>query len=339
MGCNALYAVFTSGSTGKPKGAVNEHASFCTAAKGSGRALRMSSQTRAFQSASFTPSVARLLDAQALSGLQALELASEPMLHTDLQKWADHVLLVNAYGIAECSVYSVIHPAMPCTAHPHNIGFAVGCVTWIVDQDNSDIPLPVGEVGELVLEGVTVGRGYLNNQTMTADAFPLKLSWLSSFRGETPYRHRLYKTGDLVQYQDDGSLVYVGRKDTQAKVDGQRIELSEVEWHKREILGPQNNVVAEMIQVHRNGSKQTILIAFVRLQDAGEDETYPTSDLLFRVRTDHFRVRMEMVENELRARVPTYMIPRAFVAFDYIPLSIPGKTDRRRLQQEAASLR
>ncbi|KAK2798735.1 hypothetical protein FQN49_008967, partial [Arthroderma sp. PD_2] len=261
-GSSALYIVFTSGSTGKPKGAVNEHAALCAAAKASGRALAMSSQTRAFQFASYafdptimdflrtwifgacvcipspvqakndiasaisqfganlaslTPSVARMLDVDALPALRALEFAGEPMLQSDLEKWADRLLLVNAYGTAECSVYSVICSPVRPDGHPHDIGFAAGCVAWIVDPTDHHTLLPIGQPGELVLEGAGVGRGYLSNEKLTAASFVRDPPWLRQFRGEESRHIRLYKTGDLAQYQADGSLRCLGRKDTQAK--------------------------------------------------------------------------------------------------------------------------
>ncbi|KAG8416320.1 Nonribosomal peptide synthetase [Metarhizium acridum] len=286
--------------------------------------------------ASLTPSVARLLDADALPALRALEFAGEPMLQSDLEKWADRVLLVNAYGTAECSVYSVICSPVRRDGHPHNIGFAAGCVAWIVDPADHHTLLPIGQAGELVLEGAGIGRGYLSNKELTAASFVLGPAWLHQFRGEESRHIRLYKTGDLAQYQPDGSLRCLGRKDTQAKVRGQRIELGEVEWHIGDLLHQRHQVVVDVVQVHRGVGTQAVLVAFVRLRDAVVDEESPATEL-FATPTDVFRLQMEKVEMELKGRVPAYMVPGAFVALNYVPLSISGKTDRRRLREETAA--
>lgn len=285
--------------------------------------------------ASLTPSVARLLDADALPALRALEFAGEPMLQSDLEKWADRVLLVNAYGTAECSVYSVICSPVRRDGHPHDIGFAAGCVAWIVDPADHHTLLPIGQAGELVLEGAGIGRGYLSNKELTAASFVLGPAWLDQFRGEKSRHIRLYKTGDLAQYQPDGSLRCLGRKDTQAKVRGQRIELGEVEWHIGDLLRQRHQVVVDVVQVHRGVGTQAVLVAFVRLRDAVVDQESPATGL-FATPTDVFRLQMEKVEMELKGRVPAYMVPGAFVALNYIPLSISGKTDRRRLREETA---
>jgi amino acid adenylation domain-containing protein len=378
-GTSALYAIFTSGSTGRPKGAVVEHASLCAAALASGRVLGMSTQSRAFQFASFafdptimdflrtwlyggcvcipspqqakdgitdafealranmasmTPSVARLLDAEALPGLRVLEFAGEPMLQADVDKWTDRVVLVNSYGNAECSVYSSMRSPMRRDLRTNNIGFPVACVAWIVDETDADVLLPPGQVGELVLEGPGVGRGYLHNTAMTAAAFITNPSWLARFRGSTARGTRLYKTGDLARYEEDGSLLCLGRKDTQTKIRGQRVELSEVEWHIRDLLGPDDDVVAEVVRWKEG---RAALVACVRLRQAPSPSKESEQELqLLAPPNDAFRHKMEDMERALQSRVPAHMVPSAFIALHRVPLSLSGKTDRRRLRDHIA---
>ena len=288
--------------------------------------------------ASLTPSVARMLDIKDLNSLGVLELAGEPMLPSDLEKWADHVTLVNAYGNAECSVYTVMQSPVLRDTPTNSIGFPVACVAWIVDDTDADILLPLGQAGELVLEGPAVGRGYLNNAEMTATSFIRDPAWLREFRGDNADQHRLYKTGDLAKFQCDGSILCLGRKDTQVKIRGQRIELGEVEWHVRNQLHAHDEVVAEVVRLDDCGTSRAVLVAYVRLHDAmpTNQEASDEHGILFNSPTESFRLRMEEVERVLKARVPAYMVPSAFVALNYVPLSISGKTDRKYLKEETA---
>ncbi len=83
-----------------------------------------------------------------------------------------------------------------------------------------------------MIEGPILARGYLKDPEKTKAAFITNPAWLKNGGGNTPGRQgRLYKTGDLVRYDNAGNLVYVGRKDTQVKVRGQRVELGEIEHH------------------------------------------------------------------------------------------------------------
>jgi amino acid adenylation domain-containing protein len=285
--------------------------------------------------ASLTPSVARLLDAEGLPGLRVLEFAGEPMLPADVEKWADRVVLVNAYGNAECSVYSIMRSPVHRDLPTNNIGYPVACVAWIVDETDANILLPPSQTGELVLEGPGIGRGYLYSTAMTAAAFIIDPPWLATFRGATPRGIRLYKTGDLARYEQDGSLLCLGRKDTQTKIRGQRVELSEVEWHIRDQLEADEDAVAEV--VHWDGAREgrAALVACVRLHQAlRADEKPPEEQVeLLAPPSKSFRRKMEDVERGLQSRVPAYMIPTAFIALQRVPLSLSGKTDRRRLRE------
>jgi len=88
---------------------------------------------------------------------------------------------------------------------PRNIGRGSGCVPWIVEKTDPAKLVPIGAIGELVIEGPIVGRGYFNDEDKTAAVFLNAPYWLQQFgRPES----RLYKTGDLVQYTFDGCVRY-----------------------------------------------------------------------------------------------------------------------------------
>ena len=122
----------------------------------------------------------------------------------------------------------------------------VGNVGWIVDPSNAGKLAAIGAIGELLIEGPCVSRGYLNEREMTAAAFIDSPPWLHTFRSKGT-ESRLFKTGDLVQYTHDGAIRYVGQKNTLVKLHGQRIDLAEVEHHVRNSFPLVADAVAEVI--------------------------------------------------------------------------------------------
>jgi hypothetical protein len=133
-----------------------------------------------------------------------------------------------------------------------------------VNPEDHEQLLPPGCTGELLLEGPIVGRGYLNNPAKTAVHFIQDPLWLlRGAMGKPGRRGRLYKTGDLVRYNENGSLTYLCRKDDQVKVRGQRIELGEIEHALRS-----QDSVDEAIAVLQGNSKENAQIsAFITIHD------------------------------------------------------------------------
>ena len=128
------------------------------------------------------------------------------------------------------------------------LGKSIASVSWIVDRDDHNKLAPIGSVGELVVEGPILARGYLNDAEKTDAAFIEDPTWLLEGSAECHGRRgRMYKTGDLVYYRSDGNLVYAGRKDDQVKVRGQRVELGEIEHHVQEYMSEAEHVVVEVI--------------------------------------------------------------------------------------------
>jgi non-ribosomal peptide synthetase component F len=98
---------------------------------------------------------------------------------------------------------------MTANSDAKNIGYPISCHAWVVKPEDVNSLVPIGCVGELMIEGPIVGRGYLNDDQKTSQAFIDSVMWADdrSFRG--------YLTGDLVIQNPDGSLNIVGRKDSQ----------------------------------------------------------------------------------------------------------------------------
>lgn len=124
-------------------------------------------------------------------------------------------------------------------------------------------------MAELLLEGPSLAQGYLNNPTKTASTFINPPGWLSNLRPRGD--GRVYKTGDLVQYQADGSFRYLCRKDTQVKIYGKRLELGKVEYCVCQHCPLVTRAIAEAVVP--NGSDETpILLVFLFYQTSAQKE-------------------------------------------------------------------
>lgn len=214
-----------------------------------------------------TPSVAALLSPDLVPSLETLILGGEALQVRDVSPWWESVRVMSFYGPCECTPTSTINYDAKMPEDAIHLGKGAGLVTWLVDPENYHSLVPLGAVGELLLEGPLVGLGYLHDPERTAASFVNDPVWLLAGAAGWRGRHgRLYKTGDLVRYRDDGSLIFVGRKDTQIKIRGQRIELGEIENVLRGHAGV-DNVVAVLHKDQDNDSEW--ITAFVTIHDHG----------------------------------------------------------------------
>lgn len=162
----------------------------------------------------------------------------------------------------ECQlrIPSVINRNLANEENEFNIGRGIGASTWIVDPDDHNKLVPVGALGELLLEGPLLAREYLRDMDKTTKAFITDPDWTLRF-GEVMNR-RFYKTGDLVKYDFVGNLIFQGRKDTEIKLHGQRVELGEIEYHLRKLFQYSLSLAAELV-TPAGGSTQ--IAAFIYL--------------------------------------------------------------------------
>ncbi|HEX3525653.1 MAG TPA: amino acid adenylation domain-containing protein [Thermoanaerobaculia bacterium] len=209
----------------------------------------------------------------------------------------------NLYGPAECTVISsgIIVPAVAAGGEAPPIGrpisnYAIHLLDPVLN------PVPIGVSGELFIGGAGLARGYRRRADLTAERF-LPSPFVP---GE-----RLYRTGDLARFRADGVLDFLGRLDHQVKVRGFRIELGEVETAIAGLPG----VVACAAAARAQPSGDVRLVAYVvaALGTAGTE-----------------------LRRALRARLPEYMIPAAFVMLDALPMTANGKVDRQALPEPSA---
>ncbi|MBV9787352.1 MAG: amino acid adenylation domain-containing protein, partial [Chloroflexi bacterium] len=214
-----------------------------------------------------------------------------------------HIPLLNTYGATECSddtTHIVMRAPLADRTARVPVGQPIaGFQIYVVDQQLR--PLPIGCPGQIAMAGVGVGQGYLGDPIKTAAAFvpnPFDASAGS----------RLYLTGDLGRWREDGQLDFLGRTDGQVKVRGYRIELGEVEAALVRCTGVHHAVTV----VRPSAQQQLQLIGYV----VGDAE-----------------LTSERVREDLGRLVPRYMIPSQILILDQMPLNVNGKIDRRALPE------
>jgi aryl carrier-like protein len=279
-----------------------------------------------------TPSFAKVLQPADVPHLKTLILGGEAMSQSHVSTWADSVNLVNAYGPSECAVVATVNPSVTSSSNPANLGRGVGRV-WIADPRDHDRLAPLGSVGELVVEGPTLSTGYLGNEAKTREVFIEDPRWAhdsvftyNDMRPGVP--RRMYKTGDLVRVCDDisGNMLYIGRKDaSQAKLNGQRLELDEVVHH----LASDNSVRHAVVILPKTGPCAKRLVAVVSFLEADTQQSTIDIDTFTLVTSKREAAKIDGLEERLKERLPAYMVPSTWVVLASIPLLPSGKLDRR----------
>ncbi|GIZ45626.1 hypothetical protein CKM354_000878400 [Cercospora kikuchii] len=274
----------------------------------------------------FTPTVARSLNPLALPELRILAMGGEPIPATEISRWRQVESVVGIYGPAECA-QALCFIDLTRESPSKHVGRSFGARTWLVEPGRVDRLAPIGAVGELVIEGPAVAMGYWKDEDTTNASFVACPAWLAERNGNAS---RVYKTGDLLRYNaEDGTLIFVGRKDQMVKLRGQRIELSEVEHHVQKLLRAHTalckSVAAEIITPCN--SKAPILAMFLALAD----QNVASHDRLDR--TFRLTRALEEVEEDLVEVLPQYMIPGAYIVLDEMPMTTTDKIDRRTLRQ------
>lgn len=272
-----------------------------------------------------TPSLVKLMAPSMVPTLETLALGGEPLSKVDVETWAGHVQLVNGYGPSECSIAASGNTEMTPDTDPANIGYPVGGICWVVDADDHDVLLPPNTVGELLIEGPILARGYLKNKEKTDEVFIECPAWGPTTK--SGQKRRLYKTGDLAKFLPDGSIYFIGRKDTQVKLRGLRIELGEIEHH----IGVHAQVRHRMVILPKAGLFQNRLVALVSLVDflsESSESVESTVHVLQDMHQEDIQRRLQSIRENLKSNVPEYMVPETWVVLERFPLLISGKLNR-----------
>ena len=242
------------------------------------------------------------LDAKSLKACILTAEACPLNLMEEWYKCAINTELYDFYGPTECTIY--------CTYYKLNKGgknktlngiISIGkplanCVGLILDENGDE--LPTGEKGELCIAGDQVTKGYWNNPEKNESSF--------FFKEIDGVNMRFYHTGDLCYKDADGDIMYSGRLDHQAKIQGFRVEMGEIEYHAREFLGGTNVVCLAF----ENKDALTEIAMFI------EKEEFDTQELI----------------SYMRTKMPGYMIPTRLYYVPVFELNSNDKVDKNKLR-------
>ncbi|EER26815.1 peptide synthetase, putative [Coccidioides posadasii C735 delta SOWgp] len=294
-----------------------------------GAILRMDVNT-----ACLIPSVARILHPEQVPGLQTLLLGGEALLQENLERWADKVVLNAMYGPSECTVWCTSQTDLRVDSLANNIGRGRGARLWVTRSVDHNRLVPAGCIGELLIEGPVLARGYLNPE-QTRQSFVENPSWAVSSSSE---RRRFYKTGDLVRFNADGTLSFIGRKDTQIKLHGRRIEIGEIEHH----LASHSLVQQSMVMFPSAGVHAKRLVAIVVVVNSTSANTVnkggKEGEASIVMAKDPCTSELAKIKEFISSKLPSYMLPQAWVVVQDIPTLISGKMNRVLVKKFVESL-
>jgi amino acid adenylation domain-containing protein len=228
-----------------------------------------------------------------------------------VQKWrkvgGEQARLLHAYGPSEATVTATVHEVQSAEERPGrvSIGRALGNVeVYVVDGEGG--LAAIGAVGELYIGGMGVARGYEGKAEQTAERF-VPDGWSGRGGG------RVYRTGDMVRYSEDGELEFVGRVDDQIKLHGYRIEPGEIEEALRQYAPVKEAIV--LLREDTPGARK--LVAYILPERALTESAGAPGISEFRA--------------FLQRSLPDYMLPAAYVMLDAWPTTPNGKVDKRSL--------
>ncbi len=341
---NLAYVLFTSGSTGRPKGVAIEHRStvalvtwarqvftkeefagvlfstsicfdlsvfelFATLANAGKvilveNALALPALPAASQVRMINTVPSAMAELARTGGIPdsvvTVNLAGEPLAQSLVEKLYEHPSIrkvYDLYGPTETTTYSTF--TLRERGGKANIGRPIAN-TQVYLLDRNRQPVSVGVPGELFIGGAGLARGYHKRPELTVEKF------IANPFSNDP-GSRLYQTGDLARYLPDGQIEYVGRIDHQVKIRGYRVELGEIE----EVLNQHGGVLNSVAVAREDKPGNQLLVAYLVSRNG------PISSPALR----------EFV----RARLPDYMVPAAFVMLPALPLNSNGKVDRQAL--------
>ena len=343
------YVLYTSGTTGHPKGVAIQHRSICNFVRVAAEEYGFGPGDRVYQGMSiafdfsveelwvpliagatlvpntsanslFGEELADFLESRAvtcfccvptllasvereLPKLKILLIGGEACPQTLVKRWAaPGRALLNSYGPTETTVTATLGHMQP--DKPVTIGRPLPTYSVVVLDATDDVALPMGEAGEIGIGGVCVAAGYLNRRELTDAKF------IADFVGlpNNPSA-RIYRTGDLGRILPNGEIEYLGRIDTQVKLRGYRIELTEIE----SVVMDAPEIAQCVVSTYTPAAGSTELVAYYSIKRGSPPPDIPA------------------LVAHLRSRLPAYMIPAYLERLSFIPTLVSNKPDRNGL--------
>lgn len=267
--------------------------------------------------AHLTPAFAASVPRGRCPTLEVVTMIGEKLPQAVADDWSQAMRAFNTYGPAETAVVSTFRQfgAAGDEVQSENIGFPLASVSAFVMHDGH--PLMRQGIGELALGGLQLSKGYWNDPERSSGRFV----W------NEQYSRHLYMTGDLVRQLYDGSLEFVGRTDDLIKIQGIRVELSEISFSLRSC-----HPLVEQVEVQylkRQGRPSALIVAFLAAPTL--DKTKDSASHLFKSEEAVPIAKRALLV--ARKNLPDYMIPSVFLVVNRIPRTSSAKTDKAVLKE------
>lgn len=310
-----------------------------------------------------TPLLARKLNVDLLPSLKTVCFRTRGLDEDTYAPWRGRKRVIMAYGAPDVCPLGISFLEIHGPHHLKAIGRPIAGSAWIVSGEDHRNLMPVGAVGEMVIEGPTLGRtfrrSYLSGDhedTRDVAETPVSPESRSPFsaanaQGHTRHRSlddtvasdeqkeskkRYYKTGHSVRYIEGGLMEYVSSKRDDLEINGRIVNLAELEQQIRRALGPGVDVMVEALAFKGERSRSPTLAAFLELGSDGNttlgQHSLDLSNLTPEIKHRVF-VSRNLVEKALSGVVPDFMIPKIFIPVRHLPTTYSLKVNRRKLQK------
>ncbi|MDA3835147.1 MAG: non-ribosomal peptide synthetase, partial [Spirochaetales bacterium] len=348
------YIIYTSGTTGKPKGVPVSHRSFLNTVFGVAENIGLQTNDRMSMAASVgfdaslwelgltlltgtalvpvvhtlrddpwqlkqfygkigvtvafhTPSFLRISEQVPFEGLRILLTGAEAPNRSDVMHYAGKLAFWNCYGPTEAAIVSSLTRLYLSSdeTKPLSAGRPLPNVCISI-RNEAGTRVPPGFQGEIWIGGDGVSKGYLNSPELSAERFV-----------ELP-EGRFYRSGDYGRWNNKGEIIITGRIDDQVKLNGQRVELGEIET----ALSSHPDVAEAIVAIDQPDQNRKVVRAFVRTKETQQ----------------HKKLTEDSLAAYLALRLPEHMLPASTTFVASIPLSANGKADRKALLAQAREL-
>lgn len=257
----------------------------------------------------FTPAVSAMVPRRAIPSMRMVINGGEKLSQAVAEEWTQGCGLVNIYGPAEATLSLTMHTVtQEDMFKAHNIGWTFDTALTVILDKNGRVA-PRGAIGELLLGGPQLARGYIGDEDKTRDKFV-----------QHPTLGRVYHTGDLVRCLWDGQYEYLGRNDDQVKINGVRIELLEINAAVK--AGDERVRDADTVALPApQDDEPPRIVSFVVSREE------PTSTEVLRTDAGAIELAASLRKN-VQALLPSYMVPNHFIVLHAFPRTSSAKIDR-----------
>ncbi|KAM7214269.1 non-ribosomal peptide synthetase, partial [Rhypophila decipiens] len=275
-----------------------------------------------------TPLLSRKVDPALLPSLKVVCFRTRSLDEDTYSPWHGKANVILAYGPQDVSPLGISFLEAIGTQHLRSIGRPFCGNLLVVNPDDLKKPVPVGAVGELIVQGPTLGCSYPNRESTIGPISPLGVA--------TGSKARYFKTGHRVRYTEGGLMEFISNKREDPEIDGKVVNIVDIEEYLRRCLGQGIDVIVDTL-TFRGSKNAPVLAAFVELGDSVLDEDESLANLSTATR-EKISTARQLVEIGLKSANAPTLTPSIYIPVRHLPITPSLKVNRRRLQKMISGL-